>query len=95
MYLHTLSMEASAKEARFEVTEEFARDAYRGLEDFKDSVERELQALRCGRYDPWFIQCVFDDVSTFVHTFPHCLTRNLYPTVHLFVSHTPVMSLRI
>ena len=31
-------MDTSAREARFEVTEEFARDAFRGLEDFKDEV---------------------------------------------------------
>ena len=45
-HVHTLSMEASAKEARFEITEEFARDAYRGLEDFKDSVEPSLEDLK-------------------------------------------------
>ena len=33
-----LSFEVSAREARFEITEEFARDAFRGLENFKDEV---------------------------------------------------------
>ena len=32
------SFEVSAREARFEITEEFARDAFRGLENFKDEV---------------------------------------------------------
>ena len=40
------SMDASAREARFEVTEEFARDAFRGLEDLKEQVDSELESLR-------------------------------------------------
>ena len=40
--LHLLfSFEVSAREARFEITEEFARDAFRGLENFKDEVGGE------------------------------------------------------
>ena len=39
-------METSAREARFEVTEEFARDAFRGLEDLKDEVEPALKDVR-------------------------------------------------
>ena len=40
------SMETSAREARFEVTEEFARDAFHGLEDLKDEVEPALKDVR-------------------------------------------------
>ena len=52
------SMESAAKEARFEVTEEFARDAYRGLEDLKERVDREVEGLRC----------VGADTSTLIRT---------------------------
>jgi hypothetical protein len=39
-------MDAAAREARFEVTEEFASDAYRGLEAFRGETEAALAALR-------------------------------------------------
>ncbi|GAX73665.1 hypothetical protein CEUSTIGMA_g1116.t1 [Chlamydomonas eustigma] len=38
-------LDEKARDARFEVTEEFARDAYRGLDELKDEVEKRVENL--------------------------------------------------